>query len=72
MSDKPAISDDLIFGADAIARYLGLERRQVYHAHQMEHLPIFRIGSQLVARRSTIEDWMSERERSTAAFRRLR
>lgn len=70
MNDEPEISQDLIFGADAIAQFLGIERRQVYHAHQMEHLPIFRIGSTLACRKSTIANWIAERERASPAFRR--
>jgi hypothetical protein len=70
MNERPDISQDLIFGADAIADFLGIERRQVYHAHQMEHLPIFRIGSTLCCRKSTIANWITEREQASPAFRR--
>lgn len=70
MDDHPQISEDLIFGADAIAAFLGMDRRQVYHAHQMEHLPIFRIGSTLCARKSTLSNWIAEREQASPAFRR--
>jgi hypothetical protein len=70
MNDQPDISDDLIFGADAIARFLGIDRRQVYHAHQMEHLPIFRIGSTLACRKSTITSWIADRERASPSFKR--
>ena len=64
--------DDLLFGADAIAKFLRMTRRQVYHCASMEHLPIFRIGSTLCCRKSTVVEWMIDRERATAAFRRTR
>lgn len=64
------LSDDLIFGAEAIAEFLGLERRQIYHAAAMDHLPIFRIGSTLCCRKSTLSRWISDREEKSAAYNR--
>ncbi|MDV3253689.1 DNA-binding protein [Devosia sp. BK] len=70
MLDTDDISEDLLFGADAIAEFLGTDRRQVYHFHQMQYLPIFRIGSTLCCRRSTIANWILERERANQSYNR--
>ena len=53
MTSEP-ISDDLIIGASKIAACLGphWSARQVYYAAAQRHLPIFRIGSRLAARKS--------------------
>lgn len=72
MTNDEFFLEDLLFGADAIAGFLGMTRRQVYHSASMEHLPIFRIGSSLCCRKSTLIEWIVEREQSTAAFRRMR
>lgn len=56
------VAPDLLFGAEAIADTLGLTRRQVYHAVACSHLPAFRIGATICARRSTLERWLDERE----------
>ena len=70
MDGHPQLSDDLIYGAEAIADFLGMARRQVYHAAAQDHLPIFRIGSMLCCRKSTLANWIVEREQSSRAFRR--
>lgn len=72
MTDHELFLEDLLFGADAIASFLGMTRRQIYHSASMEHLPIFRIGSSLCCRKSTVVQWIIEREQSTEAYRRMR
>lgn len=72
MDDYESFFDDILFGADAIATFLNMTKRQVYHSAQMEHLPIFRIGSMLCCRKSTVVEWIIEREQATAAYRRMR
>lgn len=68
------LSDDLLEGAMAIARFVfgdesNTARRRVYHLAGLkrnDRLPVFRIGQQIFARKSTLLRWISERE-STAA-----
>lgn len=59
------IADDMLQGADAIAAFMGLSPRQVYH--QQKRLPVFNIGSMLCARRSTLLAWVEEQEKKAAA-----
>ncbi|MBA2400592.1 MAG: hypothetical protein H0V72_18210 [Bradyrhizobium sp.] len=51
----PALSDDLLEGAEAIALFLygdAKKKRRVYHL--MPHLPIFRMGNAICARKSSL------------------
>ena len=60
-----SVSDDLLRGAQAIALFLfgdAGKRRQVYHLAQTRQLPVFRLGSTLCARRSTLVAWIAEQE----------
>lgn len=70
MSEYPPIAGDLLVGATAIAEFLGIDRRSVYNCHQMDHLPIFTIGATLVCRKSTLSNWVLEREKTSPAFNR--
>lgn len=45
---------DLLWGAQTIARFLGLTKRQVYYALESGSLPIRKIGGRLCARRSSL------------------
>ena len=53
---------DLLSGADAIAAFMGLKVRRVYHLAETERLPIFRLGATLCARRSTLLKWIEGME----------
>jgi hypothetical protein len=70
MSTDYDLSSDVVWGAEAIGEFLGMTRRQVYHAAYQEHLPIFRIGSTLACRKSTLMAFITEREEKNASFRR--
>lgn len=65
--DNDNLAADLLRGADAIAAFLGFPRRAVYHSVSKGHLPHFRIGETVCARKSTLTTWISEQERKTAA-----
>lgn len=72
MDRQGAVADDLIRGAEAIAKFLFGDdpggRRRVYHltsdAKAGDKLPVFRMGATLCARRSTLLAWIAERERA--------
>jgi excisionase family DNA binding protein len=48
------VADDVLNGANEIARFLGISRRSVYHYIENGELPVFRLGSKLCARKSTL------------------
>jgi hypothetical protein len=64
-----ALSDDMIVGADAIATFLGVKRRQVYNASERGYLPVFRLGALICARKTTLASWVTEQERASLAMR---
>ncbi len=56
------IAEDILKGADAIGAFLGLSRRQAYHAVSAGHLPTFKIGAIICARKSTLTGWIAAQE----------
>ena len=48
------LSDDLIFGAEAIGAEIGKTSSQVYYIAQKKKLPIGRLGKQLIASRTRL------------------
>jgi excisionase family DNA binding protein len=61
MTDTTITQSDLLYGANAIADFLGVKRSIVYHLIETKRLPSFKVGKVVCARRSTV----------TAAFERL-
>ena len=53
---------DLMIGAGAIATFLGMSRRQLYHAAEHGYLPTFKIGALVCARRTTLVRWLEVAE----------
>jgi excisionase family DNA binding protein len=58
---------DLLAGAAEIAMFMRLSRRQIYHLVETSRLPVFRLGTQLCARRSTLLRWIEDMERATGS-----
>ena len=66
------LAEDLLHGAQEIARFLGVPRRSVYYYAGRGELPIFRIGNQLKARKSSLCRYIAKLENSPSeegAFR---
>lgn len=62
-----ALSIDILRGADQIAGFMFGDvkmRRQVYHLAERNKLPVFRMGSIICARKSTILQWIAEQEKA--------
>ena len=62
MNSGSNLSNDLLQGADQIAAFLGTSRRQVYHLVRSGHLPVFRMGAKLCARKSRLLSWIEDQE----------
>ena len=67
---EPLLSEDLLEGAAAIAAFMfgdAKKRRRVYQLAEdgrgKDKLPVFRLGDTLCARRSTLQQWIAEREK---------
>lgn len=58
---------DLLYGMPAIARHLNIRPRQAHHLKEKGGLPIFDLAGVLCARRSTLNAWIADRERTARA-----
>jgi hypothetical protein len=59
------LGDDLLRGADEIAEFIfGARgsRRKIYYLAETSHLPVFRLGAVLCARRSVLMQWIAGQE----------
>ncbi len=54
---------DLLYGAKAIATFLGLTEKQARHRIENGQIPAFTIGTTICARRSTLNKWLADKER---------
>jgi hypothetical protein len=53
---------DILTGADAIAAFMGIKPRRVYHLAETQRLPVFRLGANQHKTSSTSEiSWLSLR-----------
>jgi excisionase family DNA binding protein len=58
---------DLLYGAPAIADYLGLTNDAVYHLARQKRIPTFRMGRTVCARKSTLARAIAELEAESSA-----
>lgn len=68
------LADDLLRGADQIAEFIfGKKvrsgRRKIYYLAETSHLPVFRLGAVLCARRSVLLRWIAGQESRVRPFR---
>jgi hypothetical protein len=59
------LADDMLRGADEIAGFIFGKRggrRKIYYLAETSHLPVFRLGSVLCARRSVLMQWIAGQE----------
>ena len=68
-TSSPELADDLLRGADSIAEFIfgskskrGSGRRKIYYLAETSHLPVFRLGAVLCARKSVLLRWISGQE----------
>jgi hypothetical protein len=67
--EQAGLASDLLYGAAAIAEFMfgdGEERRKVYALAESKQIPVFRLGSVLCARKSSILSDVEARERAAA------
>jgi hypothetical protein len=57
---------DLLLGANAIAKFLGITPRQTYRLVYDEIVPSFKVGGTVSARKSSLLRWMAEKEARAA------
>jgi hypothetical protein len=62
---KDALAPDVLEGAEAIAEYLlgdPSRKRSIYHLAKTKQLPVFRLGANMLARKSKLQAWIAEQE----------
>jgi hypothetical protein len=70
LSLNAEFAPDLLRGGAEIAEFLfddPQQRRKVYHLAKTSRLPVFRLGSLLCARKSTLLEWVARQERREPA-----
>ncbi len=61
---SPVVTElDLLTGAEAIAEFVGVKARRIYHLAETRRLPVFRLGATICARKSTLVRWIEDMER---------
>nr|WP_246802282.1 helix-turn-helix domain-containing protein [Rhizobium leucaenae] len=65
-SNDNILEGDLLIGAGAIAKFLGVSARQTYRLTYDGIIPHFKIGGSVAARRSSLAMWMADAERAAA------
>ena len=55
MTDTTTGTPDLLYGARAIATYLGVKTSVVYHLTETKRIPHFKVGAVVCARRSKLD-----------------
>ena len=58
------VEGDLLYGAGAIAEFLGLRERQVRHRCEKHEIPYFNIGKTMCSRKTTLMAWLEHCETS--------
>ncbi len=64
-TSPPNTGGELLYGAAAIAEFLGVERPVAYHWIETKGLPAFRIGGKLAARPAALRAWIAEQEKAS-------
>ncbi len=62
-----SLADDILTGIPRIAAFLGKTDRQTRWAAEQGHLPTFRIGKIIHARRSVLLEHIEEQERAAVS-----
>jgi hypothetical protein len=66
---EPDFATDMLRGADEIAHFLYGDpgfRRKVYHLVSSSHLPVFKLGAMICARKSVLLKWVESQEQRHA------
>ena len=58
------LKNEILDGAEAIAKFLTLPKRTIYHFAENGTIPVFRLGSKIMARRSTLLAWLEAQEQA--------
>ena len=60
---QPDLASDMLHGAAAIARFIGVSQRKAFYLCEKNQIPAFQMGRKWYARRSTLQQFVAEQER---------
>ena len=66
-TSNPSAAADLLYGANAIAEFLGVKPRAAYHLIETRRIPFFKIGKVVCSRRSSLAAKLAELEAESSA-----
>ena len=66
-TSNPSAGADLLYGAHAIAEFLGIKERAAYHLIETRRIPFFKIGKTVCARRTSLAARIAELEAEFSA-----
>ena len=53
---------DLLYGAAAIASFLGIPKRAAQHQVKIGRIPTFRLGANICATKTSLRTWLRDQE----------
>ncbi|RRD21584.1 DNA-binding protein [Brucellaceae bacterium VT-16-1752] len=53
---------DLLYGAAAIASFLGIPKRAAQHQVKIGRIPTFRLGANICATKTSLRTWLTKKE----------
>ncbi len=62
-SDTASETSGLLYGAEAIGKFLGITHKQVRHRCANGQIPFFKIGGTICATESSLKEWLAARAR---------
>jgi hypothetical protein len=62
LTNSEPLCDDLLDGADEIARFTGWPRRRVFYLLERKLIPGFKVGNRWTARKSRLRRYFEELE----------
>ena len=66
-TSSPPAGADLLYGAHAIAAFLGVKTRAAYHLIETGRIPHFKIGKVVCSRRTSLAAKLDELEAESSA-----
>jgi hypothetical protein len=65
--NDPEFAEDLLRGGEAVAQFLGIKRRALFHLKATSKIPVFKLGGVICARKSVLLRWIADQEARYAA-----
>ncbi len=64
---EPVLADDMLDGAEAIGKFIGVSRRRAFYLCESGTVPAFKLGNRWCARKSELRDALRSGKAGAAA-----